>query len=410
MAANKALKKRLDRLLAEVADSMRVSAAPESAVVGDREQAGDDLAGLFSDSTTLDRAGEPATRVDDQPLSPQPTPGDGKLAASPAEVTPATPEADIPPPALVIDQPLQSARLSQTRRAKSPALDQATIDPLLRLATDDDAAVAGLALDTLVNMGEAVKKFVMLLALQPRSPLHRGAEAYLSHLLGQPVVHIPLGPFLMGSDPAVDELADLNEQPQHQVSLAGYWLGRYPVTYGAFQAFVQQSDFRPAKVKFKSGYENYPVGNVSWAEALAYCRWLSGQTGLEVTLPSEAEWEKGARGVDGRRYPWGNQPPTVEFVNFDGPTPVGYYSPQADSPFGCADMAGNVWEWTRSAYHPYPYDPADGREEPGGNQARVVRGLTFNNPPQLTRSSCRYRLQPQLSLPSLGFRIVVSPP
>ncbi len=415
MAANKALRKRLDRLLAEVADSIKVSDQPESAPAGNGEQIGNDLAGLFSDSTAPDRVGESATLVDDQPLPSLPAASDGKLVGAPAESALAAPEADASPPALLVDQPFESARPrqinrpSQTRRVRSTGHDQATIDPLLWLATDHDAAVAGLALDTLFNMGEVVKNYVMLLSLQPRSTLHRGAEVYLSYLLGQPVVYIPLGPFLMGSDPAVDELAELNEQPQHRVSLAGYWLGRYPVTYGGFQAFVERSGFRPAKVEFKSGYENYPVGNVSWAEALAYCRWLSEQSGLEVTLPSEAEWEKGARGVDGRRYPWGNQPPTTELVNFDCATPVGSYSPQADSPYGCADIAGNVWEWTRSAYRPYPYDPGDGREEPGGKQARVVRGLTFNNPPRLTRCSYRYRLQPQLSLPSLGFRIVVCP-
>jgi formylglycine-generating enzyme required for sulfatase activity len=333
----------------------------------------------------------------------------------PAEVEPAAPAADVSPPALLIEQPVESTQPRPINRpgpagpASSPAHDRATLDPLLRLAIDQDAAVAGLVLDTLLNMGETVKNYVMLLSLQPRSTLHRGGEAYLSYLLGEPVVYIPLGPFLMGSDPAVDELAELNEQPQHQVSLAGYWLGRYPVTSGRFQTFVQKSGFRPAKVEFKSGYENYPVGNVSWAEALAYCHWLSEQSGLEVTLPSEAEWEKGARGADGRRYPWGNQRPTAEFVNFDGPTPVGSYSPQADSPYGCADMAGNVWEWTRSAYRAYPYDPSDGREELSGKQTRVVRGLTFNNPPRLTRCSYRYRLQPQFSLPSLGFRIAVRP-
>ena len=88
---------------------------------------------------------------------------------------------------------------------------------------------------------------------------------------------------------------------------------------------------------------------------------------------------------------------------------VGYYSPQGDSPYGLADMAGNAWEWTRSAYRPYPYNPGDGREELEGDQARVVRGLTFNNPLPLTRCSYRYRLQPQLRLPSLGFRVAVCP-
>jgi formylglycine-generating enzyme required for sulfatase activity len=149
------------------------------------------------------------------------------------------------------------------------------------------------------------------------------------------------------------------------------------------------------------------VVDLAWAEALAYCDWLAGQTGLPICLPSEAEWEKAARGGDGRRYPWGNQPPTPELCNFHRPTPAGRYSPQGDSPYGCADMAGNVWEWTRSLEQPYPYQPGDGREDLAGDGARIVRGLSFNNEERFTRCAFRHSLPPMLHLTTLGFRVVV---
>ena len=98
---------------------------------------------------------------------------------------------------------------------------------------------------------------------------------------------------------------------------------------------------------------------------------------------------------------------TPALCNFDRATPAGHYSPKGDSPYGCADMAGNVWEWTRSIYKPYPYDNRDGREELQADDARVIRGLTFNNPEQFTRCAFRYSLNPILHLRTLGFRVAL---
>lgn len=160
------------------------------------------------------------------------------------------------------------------------------------------------------------------------------------------MIWVPPGPFLMGSDRAIDSQASDNELPQHQVTLPGYWIGRYPVTVAQFKAFVEESGHRPADRDSLRGPDDHPVVNVTWHDALAYCRWLGAKTGLLVTLPSEAEWEKAARGTDGGIYPWGNDPPDDSRCNFGGrvgqTTPVGRYSPRGGSPYGCADMAGNV--------------------------------------------------------------------
>jgi formylglycine-generating enzyme required for sulfatase activity len=106
--------------------------------------------------------------------------------------------------------------------------------------------------------------------------------------------------------------------------------------------------------KIPSGGENHPVVYVSWHDTVAFCDWLSQETDKDFRLPTEAEWEKAARGTEGWIYPWGDGLPTAELCDFADnvrlATPVGQYSPQGDSPYGCADMAGNVWEWTQDGY------------------------------------------------------------
>jgi formylglycine-generating enzyme required for sulfatase activity len=285
-----------------------------------------------------------------------------------------------------------------------------SIDPLLQAAADSDAEVATLALAALLQLDDVAKRRVLAMAQHPLAPLlHQGSEAYLSHLLGQSFVYIPYGSFLMGSHPATDELANPNEQPQHVIHLTGYWISRYPVTEARYRAFATEANHPLPDNNHQQAADDYPMVDVTWYDALAYCHWLSQRSGLRVTLPSEAEWEKAARGTDGRRYPWGNQQPTSELCNLQHSTPVGQYSPQGDSPHGCADMVGNVWEWTRSVYKPYPYNPRDGRENMDIKDSRVIRGLTSNNAKRFTRCAFRYSLMPQLHLGHLGFRVIVSP-
>ena len=272
---------------------------------------------------------------------------------------------------------------------------------------------------------------------------------------------IPAGPFWMGSR-AEDELADEDEKPLHQVELPyAYWLARYPVTVGQFQSFVKQSGYTSLDEDSLDGLANEPVRWVSWRDALAFCRWLSQHwreggvlpAGWEVTLPSEAEWEKGARGGLGvpikaqvvsveqlfqesslaleeapnpaihRRYPWRGDEADVNRMNFvatgiGGSSAVGCF-PRGRSPYGCEEMIGNVDEWTRSLWGEdfdepefgYPYDPTDGREDmrAGDNVRRVVRGGSFFNSENLARCAVRGRVSPDFGDDRYGFRVVVSP-
>jgi formylglycine-generating enzyme required for sulfatase activity len=320
--------------------------------------------------------------------------------------------------------------------------DDRLAQPLFQMAANADAEVAELAVQALVEMGETVRAQALALAQQPEQSLHRSGLAYLEALLGLPVVWVPPGLFLMGTEeqdiPALLERFGgerewyERETPQHKVTLPGYWIGRYPVTVAQFRAFVEASGHKPADPDSLKGPDDHPVVYVTWYEALAFCRWLREKTGLQVMLPSEAEWEKAARGgkqipnpksqgpswaenpAPARLYPWGDDPPDESRCNFNmntgETTSVCRYSPQGDSPYGCADMAGNVWEWTRSLYRKYPYDPGGGREdlEAGGEVRRVLRGGgAFYIEAWNVRCASRLWLNPSARLRYFGFRVCV---
>jgi len=240
------------------------------------------------------------------------------------------------------------------------------------------------------------------------------------HVWEPEMVLIPAGEFLMGSDPGRDRDASDDEQPQHTLYLPDYRIAKTPVTYAQYAVFVQATGYDLpqhsdlARGKPPRGKEDHPVRAVSWQDAVAYCNWLSQVTGKPYRLPSEAEWEKGARGTDGRIYPWGDEPPDEGRCNFGnnvkGTTPVGRYSPQGDSPYGCVDMAGNVWEWTRSLRERYPYDPSDGREnlEAGRDVGRVLRGGAFDCVDWTVRCAARGRIYPYSWSLDSGFRVVAA--
>jgi len=220
----------------------------------------------------------------------------------------------------------------------------------------------------------------------------------------------------MGADPTVDkELSDY-ETPQHRLNLDAYYIGKTPITVAQFGAFVQATGYTcNAQLDIKNK-KDHPVGNVTWKDARAFCAWASQVTRQAVVLPSEAQWEKAARGPDGRLYPWGNEVPDRTRCNienwFKGPTPVGQFSPLGDSPYGCVDMIGNVWEWTCSLYKDYPYDPGDGREDlaAGDEVPRVLRGGSFDDHRRYARCSYRFRNFPSYYYVDRGFRVGVSAP
>lgn len=337
---------------------------------------------------------------------------------------------------------LESQRVADRRRAVAALArtrNERVVRPLFRAAADPDPEVAGLAVLALVEVGEAARGLVAEALRGTDRRLWLAALRYLvsrpdellcakipmgvwEEILGLPMVWVPPGPFLMGSDKEKDPQAYDDELPQHELTLPGYWIGRYPVTVAQFRAFVKASGYQLASTVSLKGPDDHPVVQVTWRDTLAFCRWLSERTGVPVTLPSEAEWEKAARGTDGRIYPWGDEVPDERRCNFGNKvgrtTPVGQYSPQLhpepgageDSPYGCADMGGNVWEWTRSLYKKYPYDPDDGRENLKAGALRVLHGGAFYFQARYVRCSFRYWYYPYVRSRNYGFRVIVAFP
>jgi formylglycine-generating enzyme required for sulfatase activity len=236
------------------------------------------------------------------------------------------------------------------------------------------------------------------------------------------LILIPAGKFLMGSDPQGDKYAKDNEQPQHSLYLPAYSIAKTPVTNAQYVAFVQATRHRPPELwegiaKPSKSLENHPVVYVSWKSAAAYCRWLAHVTGKLYRLPTEAEWEKAARGPDGRIYPWGNERDTARYNVYESgkgtTTSVGSY-PSGASPYGVLDMAGNIWEWCATKQDkPYPYNVSE--DEWSDNYlkeraVRVLRGGAFNFSGSYARCAFRGRLNFDGAYDCIGFRVVVSLP
>jgi formylglycine-generating enzyme required for sulfatase activity len=224
---------------------------------------------------------------------------------------------------------------------------------------------------------------------------------------------IPAGEFVMGSP---DGEGNDDERPQHTVYLDAYYIDKYEVTTARYQACVdagacdalQESSSATRESYFGNPeYADYPVINVTWYQAEAFCTWEGRR------LPTEAEWEKAARGTDGRTYPWGNEAPDAGLLNYDGnvgdTTPVGSY-PSGASPYGVMDMAGNVWEWVNDWYGEdyYRQSPRDNPPGPATGAYRVLRGGSWYCDDDSVRSACRGLYSPVSWSYSLGFRCVRS--
>lgn len=258
-------------------------------------------------------------------------------------------------------------------------------------------------------------------------------------------VYVPAGPFRMGDNFGDGES---RERPVHVVELDAFYIGKYEVTNGDWKKFRDDPGYDDPKFwpggrvvpKDQIPYwtqpqnhgggtpdsDNYPVIGVNWDSATAYCNWLSAKTGKKYRLPTEAEWEKAARGTDQRRFPWGNeidrsyanytgsqQYDTVRVVGFyDGSMRDGFQTRSNASPYGAFDMAGNVMEWCQDWYSRdyYSVSPRKNPKGPASGAYRVVRGGSFFMEPQDLRTYARSAAWPSFQAHRMiGFRPVREP-
>lgn len=225
-------------------------------------------------------------------------------------------------------------------------------------------------------------------------------------------VTIPGGEFQMGS-----ENGDDNEKPVHPVDVDEFQIGKYEVTNRQYAQCVKAGVCKGGGLEYQDffgnrlnllndvSYADHPVVVISWFQAHTYCGWIGGR------LPTEAEWEKAARGADGRTYPWGSVIPAMELLNFNGEigdtTQVGNYA-NGVSPYGVYDMAGNVWEWVNDWYQSDYYatlgDKASNPQGPSTGDGRVLRGGAWLNLVDNVRSALRSWSNPSDTYSTVGFR------
>lgn len=244
---------------------------------------------------------------------------------------------------------------------------------------------------------------------------------------GMELCRVPAGSFQMGSGEEEEEAKNfiLDERPRHRVELPyDYQIGRFPVSEAQFREFEAASGYEGREGRGSWNPASWPAVYVSWHDAIAFCRWLterwreSGRLpeGWGVGLPSEAEWERAARGHGGRRYPWGegfdaNRVSSRE-SRIGEPSALGCF-PGGRSPWGCEEMSGNVWEWTRSLSGDYPYPepgpPRSAREALSSGGPRVLRGGAYVNDASFVRCAVRDRFNPLYRYGLIGFRVVLLP-
>lgn len=238
-------------------------------------------------------------------------------------------------------------------------------------------------------------------------------------MLVEKEVFVPAGPFLMGSKQG-DVGAGANEWPQRTVTLDAFWIDRTEVTNAMYARCVADGACQqPGNPGSPSGrlyynnpqsqYANFPVIYINWHDASAYCAWAGRR------LPTEAEWENAARGTDGRTWPWGNQQPTCDLLNFNyncvgDTTEVGSH-PGGASPYGALDMAGNVWEWVQDWYDEnyYQSGPSENPTGSASGQYRVLRGGSWEDLWMRVRAANRQPYVPTDGIFNVGFRCARSP-
>ena len=264
-------------------------------------------------------------------------------------------------------------------------------------------------------------------------PNFENAE-FLSAELGFPndplwgFIEIQAGDFTMGSNPVLDRLAYENErwssrQRQGEVYLPSFYISQYETTIAQFSIYAEEIGLDLEQIEL-AGPPDFAVHNVTWSDAVGYARWLDSKLrsspytpvrlknmlegGGRVSLPSEAEWEKAARGTDGRIFPWGSQP-SSDFANFNTGAIHSVGSKSCNEcAYGLSDMAGNVWEFTRSPLQDYPYDPEDDFENLSDDALWVMRGGSFADIINNVRVAVRGAVDPGVRSNTIGFRVVIS--
>jgi len=258
------------------------------------------------------------------------------------------------------------------------------------------------------------------------TPTYSPGETRTRATDGAEMLYVPAGEFLMGSAEA-DHTAAADEKPAHTVYLEAFWIDQTEVTnaryvrflnaLGGYQGVCGGRDCLETKVEdadshvlrqagrftVENGFEDHPLIEVSWYGAQAYCEWAGAR------LPTEAEWEKAARGVDGRLYPWGNAAPDcgkAQYGDCAGKTIPAGSRPAGASPYGALDMAGNVWEWVADGYDPayYAGSPAQNPQGAGSSKHKAFRGGSWGYLLKFIRTTDRARNSPTYAGLNLGFR------
>jgi formylglycine-generating enzyme required for sulfatase activity len=223
------------------------------------------------------------------------------------------------------------------------------------------------------------------------------------------MVYVPVGDFTMGNDQGYNGKIFADQRPEHPVDLDAFWIDKFEITNAKYQDCVAARECKAPDLgedASRFNQDEQPVVRVSWFDAAAYCNWVGAR------LPTEAEWEKAARGTDKWLFPWGNEFDASK-LNFkgqsDAPKPVGSFRDSA-SPYGALDMSGNVWEWTSSMYKNYPYKYQDGREDMSDEESatRVVRGGAWDEGDDQATTTWRSHFTQGSRFYNTGFRCASS--